>query len=235
MGNRPRRATVVLRAIEMLLLVISLVSVGWYATAQTSAMREQAALSQELERLSTAQRPAATSAMTDTFRLKAEATGVGKAEATGVKEATGVNAEATGVNAEATGGKRGLIGRIEVRRIKMSALAREGVDMRTLRVAVGHIPGTALPGQPGNSGFAAHRDTFFRPLKAVREGDEILVTTPSGVYRYAVTGTRIVEPQDLSVLDPTADATLTLVTCYPFEYIGNAPQRFIVRAALQEK
>jgi sortase A len=216
MANRPRRVTVVLRAVEMLLLTVGIVSVAWYATAHTSAVLEQAALSRELERLSTAQRAVTTSTTTaDDFRLKAEATRVEKAEATGVM--------------------KGLIGRIEVRRIKMSALAREGVDVRTLRVAVGHIPGTALPGQPGNAGFAAHRDTFFRPLKSVREGDEVVVTTPRGVYRYAVTGTRIVEPQDLSVLDPTTDAILTLVTCYPFEYIGNAPRRFIVRAALREQ
>jgi sortase A len=119
-----------------------------------------------------------------------------------------------------------------VPRLKLAAVAREGVDVRTLRVAVGHIPGTPLPGQQGNAGFAAHRDTFFGPLKSVRKGDEVIVTTPGGVFRYAVTGTRIVEPEDLSVLDPTSETTLTLVTCYPFDYLGSAPQRFIVRAIL---
>ena len=128
---------------------------------------------------------------------------------------------------------RGLVGRIDVPRLKLSALAREGADVGTLRRAVGHIPGTALPGALGNAGFAAHRDTFFRPLKSVRNGDEVLLTTARGVYRYLVTGTRIVEPQDVSVLEPTPEATLTLVTCYPFDYVGSAPQRFIVRAALQ--
>jgi sortase A len=127
---------------------------------------------------------------------------------------------------------RALVGRIEVPRLKLSAVAREGVDVRTLRVAVGHIPGTALPGQRGNAGFAAHRDTFFGPLKSVRKGDEVIVTTTGGIFRYSVTGTRIVEPEDLSVLDPTSDTTLTLVTCYPFDYLGSAPQRFIVRATL---
>src|SRR5205814_8666088 len=111
--------------------------------------------------------------------------------------------------------------------------AREGVDTWTLRRAVGHIPGTALPGERGNAGFAAHRDTFFGPLKAVRSGDEVIVTTAGGQYRYAVTGTRIVDPEDVSVLAPTPDTTLTLVTCYPFDYVGSAPQRFIVRATLQ--
>lgn len=128
---------------------------------------------------------------------------------------------------------RGLVGRIDVPRLKLSALAREGADVGTLRGAVGHIPGTAFPGDPGNAGFAAHRDTFFRPLKSVRNGDEVILTTTRGVFRYLVTGTRIVDPEDVSVLDPTPAATLTLVTCYPFEYVGSAPQRFIVQAALQ--
>ena len=105
--------------------------------------------------------------------------------------------------------------------------------MRTLRVAAGHVPGTALPGDAGNAAFAAHRDTFFRPLKDVREGDEIAVATPSGNYRYVVTAISIVEPEDLSVLSPTAESVLTLITCYPFDYVGSAPQRFIVQAELQ--
>jgi sortase A len=123
--------------------------------------------------------------------------------------------------------------RIEVPRLSLSAVAREGVDTRTLRRAVGHIPGTAWPGERGNAAFAAHRDTFFRPLKGVLRGDEVIVTTAEGVYRYAVTGTRVVDPTDVSVLDPTSGTTLTLVTCYPFDYVGSAPQRFIVRASLQ--
>ena len=127
---------------------------------------------------------------------------------------------------------RAPIARIELPRLKLSAAAREGVDTGTLRTAVGHIPGTALPGEPGNAGFAAHRDTFFRPLQGVRAGDEVVLTTPGGVYRYAVVTTRVVEPSEVSVLSVTKDPTLTLVTCYPFDYIGSAPQRFIVRANL---
>ena len=130
---------------------------------------------------------------------------------------------------------RAPIARIEMPRLKLSAAAREGVDTRTLRTAVGHIPGTALPGEPGNSAFAAHRDTFFRPLKDVRTGDEVVLTTPAGVYHYAVATTRIVEPSDVSVLAATPDPTLTLVTCYPFDYVGTAPQRFIVRATLTRR
>ena len=127
---------------------------------------------------------------------------------------------------------RGLVGRIEVPRLKLSAIAREGADVQTLRRAIGHIPGTAFPGDAGNAAFAAHRDTFFRPLQSIRKGDEVVVTTTSGVYRYSVTGTQVVEPDNVSVLDPTPGETLTLVTCYPFDFVGSAPQRFIVSASL---
>ena len=128
---------------------------------------------------------------------------------------------------------RTLIGRIEVPRIKLSAVAREGVDVRTLRGSVGHVPGTPLPGATGNTAFAAHRDTFFSPLKFIRPGDQIIVTTPDAVHRYAVTGTRVVDPADVSVLQPSSGRRLTLITCYPFDYVGSAPKRFIVQAELQ--
>jgi LPXTG-site transpeptidase (sortase) family protein len=127
---------------------------------------------------------------------------------------------------------RALVGRIEVPRLHLSALAREGIDVGTLRGSVGHVPGTSLPGLAGNAAFAAHRDTFFGPLQRIRQGDEIVVTTPEGVHRYEVTGTRIVDPSDVSVLEPSRDSRLTLVTCYPFDYVGSAPKRFIVLASL---
>ena len=85
---------------------------------------------------------------------------------------------------------------------------------------------------PGNAAFAAHRDTFFRPLQGVRTGDEVTITVPGGAYRYLVTGIRIVNPSDVSVLRPTVDSTLTLVTCYPFDFVGSAPKRFIVSGRL---
>lgn len=133
----------------------------------------------------------------------------------------------------ATLAPRALIGRIEVRRLKLSAVAREGIDVRTLRGSVGHVPGTALPGGPGNAAFAAHRDTFFAPLKGIHKGDEVLITTPDAVHRYSVIDTRIVDPSDVSVLQPSRGPLLTLVTCYPFDYVGSAPKRFVVQAALQ--
>lgn len=123
-----------------------------------------------------------------------------------------------------------LVGRVQIPRLGVSAMVREGDDVSTLREAVGHIPFTALPGEAGNSGLAGHRDTFFRGLRNVRAGDRITVTTPRDVLQYVVRQTRVVEPDDVGVLNPTPAQTLTLVTCYPFNYIGSAPQRFIVSA-----
>ena len=107
----------------------------------------------------------------------------------------------------------------------------EGTDGRTLRRGVGHISGTALPGEQGNVAIAGHRDTFFRPLRNIHVDDEITLTTLKGIYRYRVESEKLVEPEDMSVLDNSTDDVLTLVTCYPFYYVGRAPQRFIVRAA----
>lgn len=125
-----------------------------------------------------------------------------------------------------------LVGRIEVDRLGVSAIVREGDDTGVLRRAVGHIPETVLPGETGNAGLAGHRDTFFRNLRDVRRGDRIVVTTPRSVVTYEVRSTRVVEPSNVSVLQPTSAPTLTLVTCYPFNYIGAAPKRFIVQAQM---
>jgi sortase A len=105
------------------------------------------------------------------------------------------------------------------------------VDERTLEIAAGHIPDTAFPGQIGNVGVAAHRDTLFRNLKDVRHGDTITLATLDGEFVYRVVSFQIVQRTDVSVLDPSPEGnTLTLVTCYPFYLVGHAPQRFIVHA-----
>ncbi len=133
--------------------------------------------------------------------------------------------------ADAAASREGaLVGRIEIPRLGVSAVVAEGTDEGTLRHAVGHIDDTALPGQIGNVGIAGHRDTFFRPLRNIRLNDIILLTTPRAQYRYRVTSTRVVTPDAVEVLAPTAGETLTLVTCYPFYFVGSAPDRFIVRA-----
>lgn len=123
-----------------------------------------------------------------------------------------------------------LIGRLSVPRLHLSAMVREGIGRNTLQVAVGHIPATALPGQAGNVGVAGHRDTFFRRLKDLRTNDEIRFSTVSADFNYVVESLIIVGPEDVGVLAPSPENVLTMVTCYPFYYVGAAPKRFVVRA-----
>jgi len=127
---------------------------------------------------------------------------------------------------------RRVLGRLEIPTLGVSTIVREGEDARTLQLAIGHIAGTALPGTAGNMGLAAHRDTFFRRLREIDRGDVIRLVAVEGTFTYVVESTQIVDPDDLWVLDPTPEPALTLVTCYPFTYIGEAPERFIVRARL---
>ena len=126
-----------------------------------------------------------------------------------------------------------LVGRIEIPRLNLSAPVREGSEDETLRLAVGHIEGTAHPGELGNSGLAAHRNTFFRPLKDVRMGDLVVVKTGGGVFSYRVDSIGVVAPTEVSVLKPTPKETLTLVTCYPFDAIAaGGPLRYVVSAVI---
>jgi len=125
-------------------------------------------------------------------------------------------------------------GRISIPALRVASVIVAGSDAKSLARAVGFIPGTALPGEGGNTGLAAHRDTFFRRLADIRVNDLVTVTTVTGSYDYLVQETQIVEPDDVWVLDPTPQPAVTLVTCYPFNYIGNAPRRFIVRATLRQ-
>jgi sortase A len=123
---------------------------------------------------------------------------------------------------------------LQIRRLGVSVVVLAGTDDWTLNRAVGHIAGTPKPGDDGNVGLAGHRDGFFRPLKDIAVGDVIEMAMEKGVDRYRVTETLIVSPSDVWVLDPTKTPTLTLVTCYPFYFIGSAPKRFIVRAARED-
>jgi sortase A len=141
-----------------------------------------------------------------------------------------------------------LLGRIEIGRLHLSAMVREGVDAKTLSSAVGHVPATALPGQLGNFAIAAHRDTLFRALKDIQKDDLVSFQSANRTYSYKVVATKIVTPSDVSVLrsdgggiipsgdppDVQADSSrlLTMITCYPFYYVGAAPKRFIVEAEL---
>jgi sortase A len=126
-----------------------------------------------------------------------------------------------------------LIGRLAIPRLNVRAVVREGAGRDTLDVALGHIPGTALPGQSGNAGIAGHRDTLFRGLRNIAKGDVIEFQTPAGKYNYKVESTGIVKPDDVGVLSRSQYSEMTLVTCYPFYYVGSAPDRFIVKARLE--
>ena len=134
------------------------------------------------------------------------------------------------VNASAPLPTGSFIGSLEIPRLRLSAMIAEGDDDATLKVAIGHLPDTALPWHEGNSGLAGHRDTFFRPLQHIHVGDELRVSTVHGDFRYQVRETMVVGPNDVWVLDSTDRPTLTLITCYPFSYVGKAPRRFIVKA-----
>jgi sortase A len=123
-----------------------------------------------------------------------------------------------------------VIGELDIPRLQVSVMVFEGDDEGILSEGAGHIPGTALKSGRGNIGIAAHRDTYFRPLRLVHASDVIALKTPAGTARYAVTETEIVEPSAVGVLDVAPGRDLTLVTCYPFYYVGSAPQRFIVHA-----
>jgi sortase A len=125
-----------------------------------------------------------------------------------------------------------LLGRVEIGRLNLSSMVREGVDAQTLSTSVGHVPSTALPGHLGNFALAAHRDTLFRALKDIKQDDVITFQSPDRTFTYKVENTRIVKPTDMSVLQPDGHELLTLITCYPFYYVGSAPKRFIVRAQL---
>src|SRR5688572_14026843 len=196
----PRRA---LRRLERLLMILGIVSLGYYGYVSAETALYQSIENRELDAILASGPPPPPRAARPAARRR-------------MVPATGAP-----------------MGRIEIPRLGVSAVIRAGSDARTLRLAVGYIPGTALPGDGGNIGLAAHRDTFFRRLRDIRTDDEIRLVTPEGTFAYTVERTDVVRPRDTWVLNQTPEPTLTLVTCYPFTYVGSAPQRFIVRAALR--
>jgi sortase A len=203
---RPRRRMI--RWIERLLVLVGVLCLGYYAYVWSEARLYQRMEDKELDQiLTSAPRPSA--------------------------DTTGTSGTPGTIEHHAPPAQGTTLGRIEVPRLGVSAVIRVGSDARTLRLAVGYIPGTALPGELGNVGLAGHRDTFFRKLRDINPDDEIVLTTPDGVFHYFVQRTNIVEPKDVWVLNQTNYPALTLVTCYPFVYVGSAPHRFIVRAAMR--
>lgn len=160
---------------------------------------------------------------------------VGPTSRSGIRHLPGEDpAEPTGTGG---GARRHLergswLARLEAPTVQLTATVLEGSDDRTLRRAAGHIEYTPLPGEGGNIGIAGHRDTTFYPVRNLKAGDRLTLTTAHRVFDYTVSQTMIVDPEEVEVLDPTTRPALTLVTCYPFNFVGNAPKRFIVRAEL---
>lgn len=123
-----------------------------------------------------------------------------------------------------------VIGEILVPRLGLDAMVVQGDSASNLKKAVAHISNSALPGEWGNVTLAGHRDTFFRPLRDIRSGDEIRFKTSGGAFEYRVQSIEIVGPRDTRVLEPFSGRDLTLITCFPFSFVGRSPARFVVRA-----
>lgn len=148
------------------------------------------------------------------------------------QEAESLKLDATlrAVSTAAPGSRGHVLGRLEIPRLRIRAIVAEGVDSKTLARAVGHVGTTAWPGKPGNCALAGHRDTFLRGLGNIRVNDVIRIVTSDRTYLYQVDWTEVVGPRRIDVLEPTPERSVTLITCYPFRYVGHAPKRFIVRA-----
>jgi sortase A len=221
-----------LRGLEWFLLLFGLAALDVYIWSNTSAVLDQAyedwAFDQQLRALA----PSVGRFVGDEIRSLLDRDGP-KRETTELIELRPKSEPLPGAKPlDAKPLPAAVIGRLEIANLHLTAMVREGADAGTLRRAVGHIPGTALPGGTGNVGLAGHRDTFFRPLRNIQLNDAIELRTEHGTYRYLVEFTRIVGPRDVRVLASSDAQSLTLVTCYPFYYVGSAPKRFIVRAGL---
>lgn len=221
-GHRRRR---VLASLEWVFLLVGLLAVDCYVWVNTAATLDQAysdwAFDQTLRGLKPSPRGFISDEVGWLFHEKGTITPTPQENAE--------NAQPLSPSAPVPRPGE-LIGRLRIPRLDLAVMVREGAGESTLRRAVGHIPGTGLPGQIGNLALAGHRDTFFRPLRNIRKNDVIDLETAHGTLHYLVQSTQIVSPSDVGVLKASAGKTLTLVTCYPFYYIGSAPKRFIVRA-----
>lgn len=125
-----------------------------------------------------------------------------------------------------------MLTRVSIPKINLDAIVVEGATRKQLSIGPAHVTDTAFPGETGNAVITGHRDTFFRHIYELQKGDSILVRSNGEVFKYEVTGKKIVKPEDVSVLKPTRDAQLTLITCYPTYYIGPAPDRLVVFSRL---
>lgn len=222
-GRRPRRRF--LRWIEGALWVMAAVLLGSYFGALAEAELVQARHARQLDAARGVQQDAQATI----------AAPVTPASASGEDRIGPVLDGADAVNAVTVDKApsalaAGLVGRLRIEDADVESIVLSGEDDLTLRRAVGHLADTPLPGQGGNVALAGHRDSFFRGLRHVEPGQRIELETLAETFTYEVVDTRIVEPTDLSVLEDTGDEVLTLITCYPFDFVGPAPQRFVVQA-----
>jgi sortase A len=217
-GQRPTtaRADRLLRGVEGLFFLLGIFALGYCVYVLLDARLYQDRQSQELEQAIEAPKPLAKASEAFPF----------------VARGGPVEVSRSALAQPAASSIGSSLGRMEIEAIGVRVMVLEGADNRTLRRGVGHLPGSALPGQPGNAVFAGHRDTFFRSLRNVHRNDDIWFETLGGSYLYRVDLIEIVEPSDTAVLDSADKPVLTLVTCYPFSFLGPAPKRFIVQAHL---
>jgi len=210
-----RRSTA--RPLEWVLALLGLVCLVWYDVNTYQAIRYQRRQALELER-----------AME---RAKLETPAPAPPDTASNSASTPENPTIErSIPSRNSKGDHQLIGRLEIPRLGLSVMVVDGDDDATLKVAAGHLPDTPLPWEFGNSAVAGHRDSFFRPLSQVKMNDNLRLVTPHGEFHYVVSSMRVVKPDDLSVLAQNGRSALTLVTCYPFSYVGRAPKRFIVHA-----
>jgi sortase A len=133
----------------------------------------------------------------------------------------------------ATGGEENTLTRLQIPKINLDAVIVEGTRYRQLAVAPGHMTDTPAPGESGNAVITGHRDTFFRHIYELQKGDSIIIQRDGKTFDFEVTGKQVVDPDDLSVIGPSEDSRLTLITCYPTYYIGPAPERLVVFSKLK--
>jgi len=191
-----------LRALQRLCTALGLLCLAWYGVVEGQSIHYQ----------------------------QRESAGLQRALVSHTTEHPTIERPRRAVRPSATRSDHQLIGRLEIPRLNISVMVVDGDDLATLKRAAGHLPDTPLPWEFGNSAVAAHRDSFFRRLEDIKLSDRLTLTTPHGTFRYAVAKLRVVDPDDLSALAQTGRSSLTLVTCYPFRYVGPAPKRFVVRA-----